>query len=52
MICYKGIYPLLEVLRLANSTEEPTIGFIYEAMEKAKEEIQRGLCNDGIERER
>ncbi|WJX65679.1 hypothetical protein P8452_50312 [Trifolium repens] len=51
MICYKGIYPLLEVLRLANSTEEPTMGFIYEAMEKAKEEIRRGLSKDGIERE-
>jgi hypothetical protein len=52
MICYKGIYPILEVLRLVNSIEKPTMGFIYEAMVKAIEEIQRSFSEDDKERER
>jgi len=52
MICYKGIYPIIEVLRLVNSIEKPTMGFIYEAMVKAIEKIRRSLSNDDKERER
>lgn len=49
MICYKGANPLVQVLRLVSSIDEPAMGFIYEAMEKAKELIQR-LSKSGIER--
>lgn len=48
MICYKGANPLVQVLRLVSSIDEPAMGFIYEAMEKAKELIQR-LSKSGIE---
>ena len=41
MICLKGANPLID---------EPATGFIYEAMEQAKDEIRRGLSKGGIER--
>ncbi|XP_024641095.1 uncharacterized protein [Medicago truncatula] len=49
MICLKGANPLIDVLCLVNSIDEPATGFIYEAMEKAKDEIRRGLSKGGIE---
>jgi hypothetical protein len=38
--CLKGASPLIKVLRLVDSDEEPAMGFIYEAMDQAKEKIQ------------
>ncbi|KAI5386301.1 hypothetical protein KIW84_072731 [Lathyrus oleraceus] len=43
LICLKGENPLIEVLSLVNSMDEPATGFIYEAMEQAKVEIRRNL---------
>jgi hypothetical protein len=39
MIYFKGAHPLVEVLSLGNSIEEPATGSIYKAMEQFKEEI-------------
>jgi hypothetical protein len=50
MICLKGANPLIDVLRLVNSIDEPATGFIYKAKEQAKEEIQRSLSKGGTER--
>jgi len=49
-ICLNGANPLLDVLRLVNSIDEPATGFIYEAMEQAKDEIRRGLSEGGTDR--
>ncbi|GAU49016.1 hypothetical protein TSUD_285020 [Trifolium subterraneum] len=49
MICLNGANPLVDVLRLVNSIDEPATGFIYKAKEQAKEEIQRNLSKGGIE---
>ncbi|CAK8532050.1 unnamed protein product [Lathyrus sativus] len=43
LICLKCANPLMEVLLLVNSIEEPTADFTYEAMEQAKEEIKSNL---------
>ncbi|KAI5395052.1 hypothetical protein KIW84_061600 [Lathyrus oleraceus] len=43
LICLKGADPLIGVLRLVNSMDNPATGFIYEAMEQAKVEIRRNL---------
>ncbi|XP_075665771.1 uncharacterized protein LOC142635513 [Castanea sativa] len=37
--------PLVRVLRLVDGDEKPAIGYLYEAMDKAKEEIKRRLKN-------
>lgn len=37
--------PLLRVLRLVDSNEKPSMGYLYEAMEKAKESIRRRMMN-------
>uniref|UniRef100_A0A6N2LKG6 DUF659 domain-containing protein n=1 Tax=Salix viminalis TaxID=40686 RepID=A0A6N2LKG6_SALVM len=37
--------PLVRVLRLANSEEKPSMGYLYEAMDKAKEAIKIRLKN-------
>ena len=50
MICFKSAHPLVEVLCLVSSIEEPATGSIYEALEQAKEEIQRSLSKGVIER--
>ncbi|PNX69223.1 HAT family dimerization domain containing protein, partial [Trifolium pratense] len=50
-ICYKSTNRLLFALGLANLTKEPAMGFIYDEMEKAKEEIRMGLSEGGVERE-
>ena len=39
-ICCNGAFPLIKVLRLVDSDEQPAMGFIYEAMDQAKEKIQ------------
>jgi len=39
----KGALPLIEVLRLVDSDQKPTMGFIYEAMDQAKEKIQKAF---------
>jgi hypothetical protein len=41
VICLKGANPLIKVLRMVDSDEKPTMGFIYEAMDGAKETIQK-----------
>jgi hypothetical protein len=40
IICLKGAGPLIKVLRMVDSEEEPAMGLIYEAMDHAKEKIQ------------
>ncbi|XP_030959348.1 uncharacterized protein LOC115981337 [Quercus lobata] len=42
--CLKAAIPLLKVLRLVDS-DTPPMGFIYQEMEKAKEEIQKNFNN-------
>ena len=42
--CLKAAIPLLKVLRLVDSDTLP-MGFIYQEMEKAKEEIQKNFNN-------
>jgi hypothetical protein len=39
-ICIKAAYPLIKVLRLVDYDEKPAMGFIYNAMDEAKEKIQ------------
>jgi len=39
-ICIKASYPLIKVLRLVDSNEKPTMGFIYKAMDETKEKTQ------------
>jgi len=41
--CLKGALPLIEVLRLVDSDQKPAMGFIYEAMDQAKEKIQKAF---------
>ncbi|RDY13851.1 hypothetical protein CR513_01165, partial [Mucuna pruriens] len=40
IICLKGACPLIEVLRLVDSDKKPAMGFIYEAMDQAKEKYR------------
>ncbi|XP_050292606.1 uncharacterized protein LOC126733355 [Quercus robur] len=42
--CLKAAIPLLKVLRMVDS-DTPPMGFIYQEMEKAKEEIQKNFNN-------
>ena len=39
-ICIKAVYSLIKVLRLVDLFEKPAMGFIYKAMDEAKEKIQ------------
>ena len=39
----KCVLPLEEVLRLVDGDAKPTMGYIYEAMDKAKEQIQKNF---------
>ena len=43
IICLKGALPLIEVLRLVDSDQKPDMGFIYEAVDQAKEKIQKAF---------
>ncbi|KAF1896197.1 hypothetical protein Lal_00027263 [Lupinus albus] len=45
VVCLKGAYPLIKVLRLVDLYEKPVMGFIYEAMDQAKEKIQIAFNN-------
>ena len=38
--------PLVSVLRLVDNEKKPAMGFIYEAMDRAKEAIQRAFNNN------
>ncbi|KAF1874144.1 hypothetical protein Lal_00041589 [Lupinus albus] len=40
VVCLKGAYPLIKVLRLVDSNEKSVMSFIYEATDQAKEKIQ------------
>jgi hypothetical protein len=40
VICLKGAGPLIKVLRIVDSEEEPAMRLIYDAMDQAKEKIQ------------
>ncbi|KAI5419265.1 hypothetical protein KIW84_043438 [Lathyrus oleraceus] len=46
IICLKGAFPLLKVLRMVDSDEKVAMGYIYEAMDQAKEEIQTSYNNN------
>jgi len=37
------VQPRIKVLRLADSDQKPAMGFMYEAMDKAKEQIQNNF---------
>ncbi|XP_077245531.1 uncharacterized protein LOC143885307 [Tasmannia lanceolata] len=43
--CLKCTSPLVKVLRLVDSDERPAMGYIYEAMDRAKEAIAKNLGN-------
>ncbi|XP_059650478.1 uncharacterized protein LOC132296285 [Cornus florida] len=43
--CLRAAIPLVKVLRLVDSDERPAMVFIYEAMDRAKEEIQKNFNN-------
>ena len=43
VVCLKAAAPLVTVLRLVDSEEKPAMGFIYEAMESAKEKIKQNF---------
>jgi hypothetical protein len=48
IICLRGAFPLIGVLRMVDSDEKPAMGSIYEAMDQAKEKIQSGF--KGVQR--
>ncbi|XP_019465412.1 PREDICTED: uncharacterized protein LOC109363616 [Lupinus angustifolius] len=41
--CLKGALPLIKVLKLVDSDEKPAMGYIYEAMDLARESIQKAF---------
>ena len=41
--CLKCVLPLVKVLRLVDRDAKPAMGYIYEAMDKAKEQIQKSF---------
>ncbi|XP_028113555.1 uncharacterized protein LOC114311629 isoform X2 [Camellia sinensis] len=41
--CLKCVLPLVKILRLVDGDEKPAMGFIYEAMDRAKVEIASNL---------
>lgn len=45
VVCLKAATPLIKVLRLVDSDEKPAMGFLYEAMDRAKEQIQKNFNN-------
>ncbi|XP_061351356.1 uncharacterized protein LOC133296400 [Gastrolobium bilobum] len=44
--CLKILSPLLKVLRLVDSDSKPAMGYIYEAMDRAKEEIAKSFNHE------
>jgi len=47
MYCLNCVWPLVKVLRLVDGDLKPTMGYVYEAMDRAKEQIQKNF--DGKE---
>ncbi|KAF7824622.1 zf-BED domain-containing protein/DUF659 domain-containing protein/Dimer_Tnp_hAT domain-containing protein [Senna tora] len=45
LVCLKAAAPLIKVLCLIDADDKPTMGFIYEEMDKAKEKIQANFKN-------
>ncbi|KAG5515997.1 hypothetical protein RHGRI_036889 [Rhododendron griersonianum] len=43
MYCLKGVLPLIKVLRLVDGDAKPAMGYIYEAMDRAKEQIEKNF---------
>ena len=43
VIYLKAALPLVKVLRMVDSDENPSMGFIYEAMAQAKNQIKRNF---------
>ena len=41
--CLKCVISLVKVLRLVDGDAKPAMGYIYEAMERAKEQIQKNF---------
>ncbi|KAI8540876.1 hypothetical protein RHMOL_Rhmol08G0019000 [Rhododendron molle] len=41
--CMKCVLPLVKVLRLVDGDSKPAMGYIYEAMDRAKEQIAKNL---------
>ncbi|XP_061358412.1 uncharacterized protein LOC133302621 [Gastrolobium bilobum] len=44
--CLKIVSPLVKVLRLVDGDSKPTMGYIYEAMDRAKEEIAKSFNHE------
>jgi hypothetical protein len=40
LTCLRGAFPLVKVLRIVDSEEQPTMGYLYEEMDLAKEKIK------------
>jgi len=40
--------PLVKVLRLVDNEKKPAMGYIYEAMDRAKETIEKSFSNKGL----
>ena len=45
----KAMGPLVHVLRLVDNEKKPAMGYIYEAMDRAKEAIQRSF-NENVDK--
>ncbi|XP_027157929.1 uncharacterized protein LOC113759555 [Coffea eugenioides] len=44
-LCLKIASPLIKVLRMVDSDEKPAMGFLYKAIDQAKEEIKQNVNN-------
>jgi len=44
-VCLKPAAPLMDVLHLVDSDEKPAMGYIYEAMDACKKQIQNNFNN-------
>jgi hypothetical protein len=40
LTCLRGAFPLVKVLRMADSEEKSAMGYLYEEMDRAKEDIK------------
>ncbi|KAI3845230.1 hypothetical protein MKX03_024888 [Papaver bracteatum] len=43
--CLKSVIPIVKVLRLVDGDDKPEMGYIYKAIDKAKEQIQANFKN-------
>jgi len=46
IICLKCAFPIMQVLRMIDSDDKPTMGFIYKVMDRVKEKIQEEFNGD------